>query len=90
MNHTNQAYYLLGCFIESTFLFNLFFVPLKILDHEILSGEFEMISVMVDSLSWVQMEVVQNVVNGVSLHPKDVPVLADKNKQITQLTCPKQ
>ena len=88
MNHTNQAYYLLGCFIKSAFLFNLFFVPLKILDHEILSGEFEMISVMVDSLSWVQMEVVQNVVDGVSLHPKDVPVLADKKQTNKSVNLP--
>ena len=68
-------YYLLGSFIKLAFLLDLLLVALQILDHEILTSQLEVISVMVDALSRCQMEIVKHFIDGVSLDPKDVPVL---------------
>ena len=51
-------YYLLGSFIKLAFLLDLLLVALQILDHEILTSQLEVISVMVDALSRCQMEIV--------------------------------
>ena len=67
--------------IITTLLFNLLLVALQVLDHEILSGQLEVVPVVIDPLSWVQVEVVQYFVNGVTLDPENVPVLTEKIKQ---------
>ena len=67
--------YLLGSLVETTLFLYLLLVALQVLDHEILSGQLEVVPVVIDPLSRVQVEVVQNFVNGVALDPENVPVL---------------
>ena len=73
--------YLLGSLVETTLFLYLLLVALQVLDHEILSGQLEVVPVVIDPLSWVQVEVVQYFVNGVTLDPENVPVLTEKIKQ---------
>ena len=73
--------YLLSSLVETTLFLYLLLVALQVLDHEILSGQLEVVPVVIDPLSWVQVEVVQYFVNGVALDPENVPVLTEKIKQ---------
>ena len=75
----NILLYLLGSLIETAFLFDLFLVSLQVLDHQIFPSQLEMIPVMVDSLGWIQVKVVQYFINCVPFHPKNVPVLTINN-----------
>lgn len=51
-------------------------MPLQVLDHEILSGKLVMVSIVIDSLMRLQMEVVKNVIDLISFDPKDVPLVS--------------
>lgn len=53
----------------------LLFVSLEILDHKVLSSELVVVAEVVDFLVRLQVVVVENVVDLVSLHPENVPVV---------------
>lgn len=55
--------YLRCGFFEFAFFFQLLFVTLQVLDHKILSGKLEVVSVMVNLLLLLQMEVIKDFVN---------------------------
>ena len=61
---------------EFTLFFQLFLVPFEVLNHEVLSGQLEVVPEMVDPLVWLQMAVVEDLIDGISLNPQDVPVFS--------------
>lgn len=67
--------YLLCSLFESALLLNLLLISLQVLDHQVFSRQLKVVPVMIDPLCWVQMEVVQYFINGISFDPQDVPVL---------------
>ena len=75
---------LLSCLVETTLFLYLLLVALQVLDHEILSGQLEVVPVVIDPLRWVQVEVVQYFVNGVALDPENVPVLTAKSNRVSR------
>lgn len=62
--------------LELALFFELFLMALQILDHEVLPGEFVVVSEVIHSLMRLQMEVVKYVIDAVPLYPQQVPVLA--------------
>lgn len=63
-------------FLHLAVLLKLFLVPLQVLNHQVLSGQFEVVTVVVHLLMLLQVEVVQDFVDGVSLNPEDVPIFS--------------
>lgn len=61
--------------LELALFFELFLMTLQILDHEVLPGEFVVVSEVIHSLMRLQMEVVKYVIDAVPLYPQQVPVL---------------
>jgi len=55
--------------LRSAFFLLLLLVPFEILDHQIFSGQLKMISIMVNSLMWLQMEMIKYFIDGISLDP---------------------
>lgn len=51
-------------------------MALKILDHEILPRELIVVTEMIDLLVSLQMVMIQDVVDLITLHPEDVPIIA--------------
>lgn len=65
----------LGGLVVLAFPLQLFLVPLQVLNHQVLTSQLIVVSVMVDSLMRLQMSVVENVVNLISFNPKNIPVI---------------
>ena len=61
---------------EFTLFLQLFLVPFEVLNHKVLSGQLEVVPEMVDPLVWLQMAVVEDLIDGISLNPQDVPVFS--------------
>ena len=51
-------------------------MSLEVLHHQVLPRQLKVIPVVVDLLLLLEVEVVEDLVDGVSLDPEDVPVLA--------------
>ena len=73
--------YLLCSLIKAAFLLDLFLVPLQVLHHQVLSRQLEMVPVVIDPLSRIQVLVVKNVVDGVTFNPKYVPIVPIQTAQ---------
>ncbi len=61
---------------ELAFLLQLFLMSLQILDHQVFPCQLIMISEVIDPLMGLQVKVIQDFIDGVSLDPQQVPVLS--------------
>lgn len=64
--------------IEFAFLFKLLFVPFEVFNHQIFPGQLIVVSVVVHFLVCLEVKMVQYLVDRVSFHPEQVPVLTSE------------